>query len=187
MYVFEEMVERIHQLKSEKNIKSKELATLSDVPIGTLGKILRMETKDPQVGSIIKIAQALGVSADFLVYGEDLPSKEDTIVPTTPNTSNEYVLLENFKHLNTEGQEKAMEYVSDLVVLGRYTKNNTTTTEPKSHSEPTEVPNKKRHWAEEMAEEMDVEAETEQYRQRLIEMKKAKERSSVLKSLEKNA
>lgn len=96
------------------------LAELSGIPLGTLAKILaRSETKDPQISSIIKIAKALDVSCDYLIYGID------TAIPTQNSMSLSAVelkMIENFRTLNEEGQEKASEYLQDLVHTGRYKK-----------------------------------------------------------------
>ena len=76
MYNLDEMIIRIKNLKKKQNLKNDELAEKAGIPKGTLNKILGNETKDPQISNIIKIAQALNVSADYLVFGEN---EEDTI------------------------------------------------------------------------------------------------------------
>ena len=73
-YNFDLMINRIKLLKKEKKITNVMLAELSGIPIGTLNKILGSETKEPSVNAIIKIANALNVSADYLIYGEEAKS-----------------------------------------------------------------------------------------------------------------
>lgn len=110
MYNLQDMKNRIKKIKSEKGITNQELATLSDIPIGTLNKMLGSETKDPQISTIIKISQALEVSADYLILGKKTEDK---------NTFNE-----NYTKLNDLGKQKADEYIADLAENPKYTQDN---------------------------------------------------------------
>lgn len=71
MYNLEEMISRIKKMKKEEKLSNDTLSSLSGVPKGTLAKILGSETKDPQISNIIKISQALGVSADYIIFGKE--------------------------------------------------------------------------------------------------------------------
>ena len=77
MYNLEEMINRIKTLKKAQKLSNDALSALSGIPKGTLAKILGSETKDPQISNIIKIAQALGVSADFIIFGKEEPKHDD--------------------------------------------------------------------------------------------------------------
>jgi len=99
MYDLDAMVERIKILKKQKGLSNDTLAATSGVPKGTLAKILGNGTKDPQISSIIKIAHALGVSADYLVYGETIPAVPPTISP------DEQRLLDCYRQLSQQGKE----------------------------------------------------------------------------------
>lgn len=116
MYDAQMMISRIKTIKKQKGFSNETLAAESGIPKGTLAKILGSETKDPQISSIIKIAHALDVSADYLVFGEvRSPSAALSLV--------ESELVDNFRALNDEGQEKVVSYVNDLIQTGIY-KNN---------------------------------------------------------------
>ena len=69
MYDLKQMTDRIKVLKMKHNLNSEELAELAGVPIGTLNKVLGTETKDPQLSTVMKIASALNVDTDYLIYG----------------------------------------------------------------------------------------------------------------------
>ncbi|MGN0181417.1 MAG: helix-turn-helix domain-containing protein [Candidatus Ornithomonoglobus sp.] len=71
MFSLEEMLNRIKGIKNEKQLTNEMLSKETEIPLGTLSKILSGNTKDPQMSNIMKIAKALGVTADYLVYGED--------------------------------------------------------------------------------------------------------------------
>lgn len=116
MYDAQMMISRIKTIKKQKGFSNETLAAESGIPKGTLAKILGSETKDPQISSIIKIAHALDVSADYLVFGE-VRSPSDALSPV------ETELVSNFRTLNEEGQEKVVSYVNDLIQTGIY-KNN---------------------------------------------------------------
>lgn len=70
-YDFDEMIDRIKAKKKEAGLTNKQLSELSGVPYGTLNKILGSETREPSINAIIKISLALGVSANYIINGED--------------------------------------------------------------------------------------------------------------------
>ena len=111
MYDLEQMINRIKMLKKERRLSNDSLSTLSGVPKGTLSKILGSETKDPQISNIIKISQALGVSADFIIFGKEEPKRDEKF-------------LKMFAALNSTGQEKVIAYMRDLIQSGNYNSNN---------------------------------------------------------------
>lgn len=109
MYNLNEMIGRIKALKKERRLSNETLSALSGIPKGTLSKILGSETKDPQISNIIKIAQALGVSADYIIFGKEEPRRDE--------------FINMFSSLNLSGQEKVVEYMRDLIQSGNYNSN----------------------------------------------------------------
>lgn len=109
MYNLNEMICRIKALKKERRLSNETLSALSGIPKGTLSKILGSETKDPQISNIIKIAQAFGVSADYIIFGKKEPRRDD--------------FINMFSSLNMSGQEKVVEYMRDLIQSGNYSSN----------------------------------------------------------------
>ena len=63
-YDFDAMIDRIKLCKKKAGLTNKQLSELAGVPYGTLNKILGSETREPSINAIIKIAVALGVSAE---------------------------------------------------------------------------------------------------------------------------
>lgn len=61
------MVERMRTVMSEEKVTAVQLASMTGISLSTLGKVLRLETKDPSVGLAIEVAKALNVSADWLL------------------------------------------------------------------------------------------------------------------------
>lgn len=109
MYNLNEMIGRIKALKKERRLSNETLSALSGISKGTLSKILGSETKDPQISNIIKIAQALGVSADYIIFGKEEPRRDE--------------FINMFSSLNLSGQEKVVEYMRDLIQSGNYNSN----------------------------------------------------------------
>jgi len=75
LYDLQSMIERVKTLKKEKNLTNEQLAIKSGVPIGTLSKILSGNTKDPSISTIIKVAECLNTSADYLIFGEHIKNQ----------------------------------------------------------------------------------------------------------------
>ncbi len=109
MYDLTAMIDRIKEVKKQKGLTNDTLSELSGVSRGTLSKILGSETKDPQISSIIKISQALGVSADYIIFGSDRSSHAEQSEISVASES-----------LNEEGKAKVLSYIQDLKETGKY-------------------------------------------------------------------
>ena len=106
MYNLDMMIQRIKSLKKDKKISTKDLSIQSSIPVGTLNKILCGETKDPQISSIIKIASALDVSADYLVFGTVLSNVKSA--PSTDTGIELYNQLDDIDKAEIRGEMKQM-------------------------------------------------------------------------------
>lgn len=85
-------------------------STISRYENGTIAKF-----KLPVLESI---AKSLGVDPNWLIGNTDTPSP----VPAPALTGAEQHLLDNFRDLNPDGQDKLIDYSDDLVLSGRYCK-----------------------------------------------------------------
>lgn len=104
MIELEAMLIRIKKICKEKDISYRELSGMTGISLSTLSKIMAGITKDPTIMSISKIAQALDVTLDYLIYGEK--NQKKTITP--------------YDLLNEAGQFKAQEYIMDLLENAKY-------------------------------------------------------------------
>lgn len=104
------MLNRIKKLCKEKNIAYKDLSDMTGVSISTIGKIMSEVIKEPSIVTISKIACALNVSLDYLVYGDFIASER-----TEPE------ILKKYNTLNSSGKKKADEYITDLSEQKKYT------------------------------------------------------------------
>lgn len=69
--------DKITELKKQKGLTNAKLAELSGVPLGTVSKIASGQTKDPQLGALSAIANALGCSIEDFVDDGSTQSKKD--------------------------------------------------------------------------------------------------------------
>ena len=106
--------QRLAMYRTEKGMLQKELAELIGILPNALSRY-ENDIREPDVLIIKKLAKALGVT------GDDLLGIEQRGVTIKLN-SIENKLIENYRQLNEEGQEKAFEYIEDLVLAGRYIK-----------------------------------------------------------------
>lgn len=79
MYSHYDMLKRIKDEKKKQKLTNKELSEVTGIPLGTVNKILSGDSKDPQVSAIIKIAQALNVSADYVIFGKEAEKQCDDV------------------------------------------------------------------------------------------------------------
>lgn len=94
-------------------------------PYGTI-IIYRYENNDiasMKIENLKLIADILGTKASYILgwYDEE---PVVAVIPTEENDTKVNSLVDLFRQLNDEGQDKVCEYTSDLVASGRYIKNN---------------------------------------------------------------
>ena len=62
-------IDRIKALKKEKKITTKELSEATEIPVGTLSKMLAGYSDSPKLSYVVAIATAFNVSLDYLICG----------------------------------------------------------------------------------------------------------------------
>ena len=107
------MRERLLQIMEERGIKSAQLAAKAGLSTSTVADILSGKVNELNVGvsKVVKIADALGVSVEFL-YG--MPEPEQI------RGDQEQLLLGRFRELNEIGRARALAYLEDLVKIDGY-------------------------------------------------------------------
>ena len=84
--------DKITELKKKKGFTNVKLSELSGVPLGTVSKIVSGQTKDPQIGALVAIANALDCSIEDLV--------DET--PTDNNETSGYYLSDEVSKMAQE-------------------------------------------------------------------------------------
>lgn len=107
----------LKSLISEKGYNLKEFAQKINMPYTTLRSILNDSVGGAAVDNIIKICTGLDISI------EEMQERSGNSIGMVL-TSIEKNMLKIFRSLNAEGQEKAIEYLVDLIESGRYKKDN---------------------------------------------------------------
>ncbi|WP_302486846.1 helix-turn-helix transcriptional regulator [uncultured Megamonas sp.] len=94
MASFKPILEKIKKIKQEKGYTTEMLSQKSGVPLSTLNKILSSVIKDPKIGTIIAITDALNIDINSLVYDKDIQSENthDKITTSLENIVDEYNL-----------------------------------------------------------------------------------------------
>lgn len=108
---------RLRQAREQAGFTQQDLAKKLGV---TKNAISNYENgvSSPKWEILIKIFDVLQVTPNFL-YQDDFSTDTSESCALTPQQS---TLLAAFDQLNEEGQQKAVEYVEDLVMTGRYKK-----------------------------------------------------------------
>lgn len=107
-------LEKLNHLKKLSGMTIEQISAASCVPKGTLNKLFSGQTKDPQLSTVSAVVHCMGYTLDDL--------SDNTVNGKVVLTPQQSALLSNFDQLNEEGQTKAVEYVEDLVLTGRYKK-----------------------------------------------------------------
>lgn len=111
------MREKLLQIMDERGIKSAQLAAKAGLSTSTVADILSGKVNEQNVGvsKVVKIADALGVSVEFL-YG--MPEPEGVRI----ETDQELGLLILFRQLGEASRNKVMTYARDLHQSEKYEK-----------------------------------------------------------------
>ncbi len=100
-------IERIFMVMKEKNIKDKPIYTAANVPKNTFGG-WRKSLKNPDPDTLPAIAEALGVSLEWLITGTE------KIIPGTVLPDEEQQLLDYYNAANQDGKIRIMEQAEFL-------------------------------------------------------------------------
>lgn len=133
MESFKPILEKIKKIKQEKGYTNEVLAQKSGIPLSTLNKILSSVIKDPKIGTLIAITDALDVDINSLIYDNlniddiafitkyiNLPAKDRQHflsllrLLTSENIDNSPVLTKPDHKLTIEEKRKIVEYELDL-------------------------------------------------------------------------
>lgn len=92
-------IDRIKKIKSEKKITNDRLSEMTEIPLGTLSKILAGISDSPKLSNIVAICAALECSVDYILTG-------------IPENTNNYTLddreinmIENYRKLDAHSRE----------------------------------------------------------------------------------
>ncbi|MDR2515638.1 MAG: helix-turn-helix domain-containing protein [Christensenellaceae bacterium] len=105
---------RVHRMRA--GFTQQQVAEYMGVKQPTIASWERGQSQ-PDVNALVKLFKFFGssiVEAFNLDSKEESPSRESAV---------ETELLQNFRALNADGQERVVVYVSDLRITGRYEKN----------------------------------------------------------------
>ena len=100
-------------------LTQKQIAELVDVSEATVSRWESGEIANMRRDRIAAYAKALKTTPSFIMSGDEPQTETPApVVLTAP----QFILLAAFNQLNEEGQQKAQDYVDDLVYTGRYKK-----------------------------------------------------------------
>lgn len=100
-------------------LTQKQIAELVDVSEATVSRWESGEIANMRRDRIAAYAKALKTTPSFIMSGDEPQAATPApVVLTAPQS----ILLAAFNQLNEEGQQKAQDYVDDLVYTGRYKK-----------------------------------------------------------------
>lgn len=106
-----EFQERLQKIMDEKKLKQVNLAELTGLSSAQINHLVSGRTKDPKFETVVKVADALDVSLDYLA------GTRDDVAPRL--TRDESVLLSDYRGCTPERRRKAADAVRDQRVLSQ--------------------------------------------------------------------
>ena len=111
--------ERIRQLRIQHQMTQEELGAKVGVQKAAIYKYENGLIVNLKRSTLEKLDIVLETTPTYLMGLEDDENDSSILSELTPQQS---ALLSSFDQLNEEGQQKAVDYVDDLVLTGRYKK-----------------------------------------------------------------
>ena len=111
--------ERIRQLRIQHQMTQEEIGEKVGVQKAAIYKYENGLIVNLKRSTLEKLAIVLETTPTYLMGLEDDENDSSILSELTPQQS---ALLSSFDQLNEEGQQKAVDYVDDLVLTGRYKK-----------------------------------------------------------------
>lgn len=117
-------LERLKELKEQKDLTNAEIATLSNIPLATITRIFNGATPNPTFETFVGIATALGVSLDEIA-GLKSPH-EDAVPSRVEMTINSYAELlkekdDRIRELKEEKKQERKEKARLMLFLAIFT------------------------------------------------------------------
>lgn len=113
---------RLRALRTEKGLSQMDFSKQIRISKSSVNMYERGE-REPSFETLEAIADYFNVDMDYLLGKSDVVRKSPVFPAVTTAFSNaELALVQDFRALNTEGQQKLLEYVADLQASGRYIK-----------------------------------------------------------------
>ena len=111
--------DRLKDLRKARKITQEQLAAIIGVERSSIGKYEGKSHTIPSDDVKYRIAEYFNVSVDYLMGYSDIPNPP---LQESQITETERKLIDCFRSLNIEGQEKLIDYADDLVQSGKYIK-----------------------------------------------------------------
>ncbi len=92
-------IDRIKKIKSEKKITNDRLSEMTEIPLGTLSKILAGISDSPKLSNIVAICAALECSVDYILTGIPENTNNYTL------SEKEIDLIEDYRKLDAHSRE----------------------------------------------------------------------------------
>lgn len=100
---------KLTKLMKEQNTNANELSTKADVPAQTIYSLIRRDASKVDIDSLIKIAHALDVTAEYFCSDE---IETSSIINSTEISSSDLKLINKYHDLDSFGQ-KTVSYILD--------------------------------------------------------------------------
>ena len=103
--------ERLQSILDSKNLKQVSLSELTGLSSAQINHLVSGRTKDPKLETVVKIADALDISLDYLAGRRDDPAPR--------LTRDEAVLISDYRDCTPDRRRKAAEAVRDQMVISQ--------------------------------------------------------------------
>lgn len=115
-------LEKINIIRKQNGITIEQLSESSGIPLSTIKKICAGITTNPNLDTVKAIAKALSCKLDDFDDIEKSPAPAEAEAEEL--NEDERTLIGNYRKLNTDGQQVALDYMDGLTFNPKYKKSN---------------------------------------------------------------
>lgn len=106
----------LRTLRKNKGLSMKELGEIIGVAESTISQY-ETGKRQPDFETLLKFGEYFDVSVDYLLRGDTKYSRPHNVVP-----EKKHPLMEIYDKLNSDGQERLMDYAEDISNIPKYKK-----------------------------------------------------------------
>lgn len=120
------LLEKITYLMNENGLNKRTLSQASGVPYTTIDGLYKKGYEGARMSTIKSLASFFGVTLDSFCRDDIDELQYAYQKPDISLSPAEHQLIINYRSINTDGQERLLDYADDLVQSGKYKKSSFT-------------------------------------------------------------
>ncbi len=114
------IIDILKKLMDENHLNNNSLSKESGIPYTTIDGFFKKGTDNIRLSTLVKLADFFNVTLDYLVYNDEIKEEEEEQVNNAYLNQEEQSLINNYRMLNSEGQEDLLDQSAYYTTKAKY-------------------------------------------------------------------